>query len=217
MQKSHRGNKMKIISHRGYWKSEEEKNTALAFHRSFKLGFGTETDVRDHNGKLVISHDIPDEKAMLFSDFLDILSDYNSLDIALNIKSDGLSTEIEKSLSSANLNHNFFVFDMSIPDMKSYFNTNGIEVYSRMSEVERKPVWNDLCHGIWLDSFGNEWYEMSDIVQVLSLGKKVCVVSSELHKRSYKKQWELLLEFKENKNLILCTDIPETAKNYFRK
>ena len=57
---------MKILSHRGYWKTAEEKNTATAMHRSFSLGFGTETDVRDYNGKLVISHDIPDSSAISF-------------------------------------------------------------------------------------------------------------------------------------------------------
>ncbi len=50
---------MIILSHRGYWKSEEERNQEVAFHRSFDLGYGTETDIRDIQGKLVISHDMP--------------------------------------------------------------------------------------------------------------------------------------------------------------
>ena len=50
---------MEILSHRGYWKTVTEKNTIIAFKRSFNLGFGTETDIRDLNGNLVISHDMP--------------------------------------------------------------------------------------------------------------------------------------------------------------
>ena len=50
---------MIVLSHRGYWKTAVEKNTPTAFKRSFELGFGTETDVRDRNGELVISHDMP--------------------------------------------------------------------------------------------------------------------------------------------------------------
>ena len=50
---------MIILSHRGYWKSEKERNQEVAFHRSFDLGYGTETDIRDIQGKLVISHDMP--------------------------------------------------------------------------------------------------------------------------------------------------------------
>ena len=52
---------MRIISHRGYWKQEIEKNSDIAFHRSFRLNIGTETDFRDYKGELVISHDVPTE------------------------------------------------------------------------------------------------------------------------------------------------------------
>ena len=38
---------MKIISHRGWWRAEIEKNTPRAFQRTLSAGFGTETDVRD--------------------------------------------------------------------------------------------------------------------------------------------------------------------------
>ena len=53
---------MIIISHRGYWIQPAEKNTEEAFSRSFERGMGTETDVRDHRGELVISHDMPCRK-----------------------------------------------------------------------------------------------------------------------------------------------------------
>ena len=67
---------MKILSHRGYWNNLTEKNSKSAFRRSFQLGFGTETDVRDLNGELVISHDMPifDEATLPFYNFLSIYS-----------------------------------------------------------------------------------------------------------------------------------------------
>jgi nucleoside-diphosphate-sugar epimerase len=49
---------MNIISHRGFWLKDEEKNTIQAFERSFEFGFGTETDIRDYKGELVISYDM---------------------------------------------------------------------------------------------------------------------------------------------------------------
>ena len=61
---------MKILSHRGYWKAPIEKNTREAFVRSFALGFGTETDIRDYMGELVISHDIPRGGEINFDAFL---------------------------------------------------------------------------------------------------------------------------------------------------
>ena len=46
---------MIILSHRGFWKTKDEKNTITSFKRSFDCGFGTETDLRDHDGEIVIS------------------------------------------------------------------------------------------------------------------------------------------------------------------
>ena len=61
---------MEIISHRGLWNNLNEKNTNIAFHSSFKNKFGTETDIRDYNGNLVISHDIADANSLKFEEFI---------------------------------------------------------------------------------------------------------------------------------------------------
>ena len=81
---------MKILSHRGFWRKAAEKNKLVAFTHSFSLGFGTETDVRDFDGELVISHDIPNGEEMRFRDFLELaeLSQCDEkLPLALNINS----------------------------------------------------------------------------------------------------------------------------------
>ncbi|BDM05064.1 hypothetical protein THJ046_08940 [Campylobacter jejuni] len=41
---------MKILSHRGYWKNKQEKNSITAFDRSFLNSYGLETDLRDMGG-----------------------------------------------------------------------------------------------------------------------------------------------------------------------
>ena len=82
---------MLILSHRGYWKSTEEKNTPIAFEQAFSLGFGTELDVRDYCGKLVASHDIPDSISMDFKTLLEMYCEFDKgLFLAINIKADGL-------------------------------------------------------------------------------------------------------------------------------
>ena len=106
---------MIILSHRGYWKSEEERNQEVAFHRSFDLGYGTETDIRDIQGKLVISHDMPQGNEITFEELLQIM-DGRNLPLALNIKADGMANEILRLLKQYN-HTNYFTFDMSIPDM----------------------------------------------------------------------------------------------------
>ena len=90
---------MRIIAHRGYWIKPNEKNTAIAFERALRLNFGIETDIRDVQGKLVVSHDMPSGGEMDFSDFLDLCLLYSKArPLALNIKSDCLHDELRNIL-----------------------------------------------------------------------------------------------------------------------
>lgn len=60
---------IKIIAHRGMWFQQDEKNTFPAFERALQNGFGIETDFRDCNGELVISHDPASQNAIKAKDF----------------------------------------------------------------------------------------------------------------------------------------------------
>ncbi|CCV44202.1 phosphodiesterase [Yersinia enterocolitica] len=207
---------MKIISHRGFWLIDEEKNTKPAFVRSFSLGYGTETDIRDYKSNLVVSHDIADENSIRFIDLLEMASRCdNTLTLALNVKADGLAKHISELIKNYPA-LDCFVFDMSVPDTRSYFD-EGVPVFTRMSEVEKEPVWLDKACGVWLDAFESEWYTTEDIKAVLAQGKRICVVSSELHKRDKSNLWNNLLSLRHEKNLILCTDLPEDAQEFFFK
>ena len=207
---------MEIISHRGYWIKPEEKNSFIAFERSFNLGFGTETDIRDFQGDLVISHDIPVGGEMPIDDFLE-MADGKNFSLALNIKSDGLTTKLADKLAKFDI-ANAFVFDMSVPDQFSYYRDGRISFFSRASEYEPVISLYEECQGVWLDAFISTWYDVDYILNILKSGKKVCVVSSELHKRNdYLTLWSMLAqpELLGAENLILCTDLPEEAQRYF--
>ncbi|NIG14638.1 hypothetical protein [Pantoea sp. Cy-640] len=209
---------MEIISHRGYWKNNDEKNSVIAFKRSFELGFGTETDVRDFNGNLVISHDIPYGNEILLTQFLELVKN-KDLSLALNIKSDGLAEKLFDALSLYNVKK-AFVFDMSIPDQLSYFKHGEIQFFSRASEYEPVISLYEECSGVWLDAFISIWYDSDYINNLLNDGKKVCIVSPELHKREdYKNLWRMLIDEKlsESDNIILCTDYPEEAALFFKE
>lgn len=206
---------MKIISHRGYWLKPEERNTEIAFERSFKIGFGTETDLRDFNGEIVISHDMPTGNEITLHDFLVKYSVMNidKFPLALNIKSDGLVQKLKIILEQFK-NVDAFVFDMSIPDTRGYMDAE-IPFFTRMSEVEKEPAWLEKAEGIWLDSFGPTWYDHTLIQSLIFSEKRLCVVSPELHGRDFKDLWSMLLKYSDHSNLILCTDHPETARNFF--
>lgn len=203
---------MKVISHRGYWKTANEKNTPAAFARSFSLGFGTETDLRDCNGQIVISHDMPVGPTMLLENYLDNLAQFqrNGLLQALNIKSDGLAATLTSQMRGCD--QPWFVFDMSIPDMVQHIRA-GNPCFARMSEYETFPLaFIGQIKGIWLDAFNSTWYSTGVIESLLDRGLQLCVVSPELHGRpDYEDLWRDLRPLSANENLILCTDFPEAA------
>ncbi|ASL48454.1 hypothetical protein bAD24_III13715 [Burkholderia sp. AD24] len=203
---------MIVLSHRGYWQDAKEKNREIAFSRSFDLGFGTETDIRDRNGELVISHDMPNGNELTLTDFLRIV-DTRDLPLALNIKADGLVGALKDELGRGALS-NWFVFDMAVPDMRAYLQA-GVPVFTRMSEVERTPAWLEQSVGVWLDGFSDVWYDAATIESLLRAGKKVCVVSSELHGRDAAAQWHMLRGLPAHPGLMLCTDHPEKAQRFF--
>lgn len=202
---------MKILSHRGYWQTPTEKNTTTAFCRSFDLGYGTETDVRDLAGELVISHDLPIGNPLTLAEFLALIDD-QSMPLAINIKSDGLAEVLAQHFSKRKLD--WFVFDMSVPDTLSHFKA-GNPVFARMSEVEKTPAWLDEAQGVWLDAFFEEWYGTDLVESLLNRGKRVCIVSSELHGRDPAPLWSRLTRFSAHTDLMLCTDRPEDAQHRF--
>jgi hypothetical protein len=209
---------MKIISHRGLWRSENEKNLNVAFENSFELGFGTETDLRDYMGEIVISHDIANSKSISLIELLTIYNKYDkkNLPLALNIKADGLQHKLKSALHGFEV-ENYFVFDMSLPDTINYINEE-IHFFSRQSEYELKPAFYKECNGIWLDAFNDDWYSMDLIEEHIKNGKYVAIVSPDLHKRSVIYLWKKLKSHKihEIPGVILCTDILEEAIIFFK-
>jgi len=207
---------MIIISHRGYWLEAHEKNTPCAFERSFTLGYGTETDVRDRSGTLVISHDPPKGDELTFDQFLELASATKPL-LAINIKADGLAAQIHDTMKAHHYS-NYFVFDMSIPDTRMQLRV-GNPVLMRMSEVEPNPPYLDQASGIWLDAFEADLWRIDALKQLLADNKTVCLVSPELHQRDYQNFWHAIkqAEFDQTDRLILCTDVPEQATAFFQE
>ena len=207
---------MKILSHRGYWLRADERNTVNAFQRSFNMQFGTETDIRDLNGKLVISHDMSQDGAITAEEFFKLYSAIEpTLVLALNIKADGLQTPLKESLIKNKI-ENYFVFDMSIPDTLGYIKNN-IRFFSRQSEYETEPAFYNECAGIWLDAFNGTWYNSELISRHINNKKQVAIVSPDLHKRDHLIFWGQLKEDRihHETDVFLCTDFPEEALKYF--
>lgn len=209
---------MKIIAHRGFWNNKAEQNSFVAFERALKNGFGIETDLRDANRRLVISHDLPSAKARSLRDFLKLyrkIDKKNSLTLALNIKADGLQNELQLLLKEFSI-RNYFVFDASVPDLLRYQHSR-MRFFTRQSDFEPSPALYKNASGIWLDELQTSWISKNIILKHVEKNKQVCIVSPELHKRSYAKKWAYLKDNLpyQSDQLLLCTDDPVGAARFF--
>jgi hypothetical protein len=209
---------MKIISHRGYWKNSCEKNKTIAFRRSFRLGFGTETDFRDKNGNLVVEHDLPGNESMPANVFFDAVAEHSvDLEIAINIKSDGLQDLIKHFIDQHGLK-NYFLFDMSVPDAVVSIK-KGLKTYTRHSDLEPFPAFYAEAVGVWMDAFNNDaWITPKIAMEHVNAGKRVCIVSPEIHNRPYLDLWYNFRNYADldHNRVTLCTDLPEVAAVYFK-
>lgn len=205
---------MIILSHRGFWRDMSERNKRDAFVRSFDMGFGTETDLRDICGKIVISHDMPSGNEITFEEVLKIM-DGRNLPLALNIKADGQAQKIKELLQKYN-HTNYFTFDMSIPDMVVQIDA-GLNVFTGQSDLIPRPILLDRAGGVWLDCFNSDWWTAADLDDILLRAGRVCIVSSDLHKRDTEYQWTQIKKSGAfgSDNLMLCTDKPDVAKEFF--
>ncbi len=194
--------KSRIFCHRGLWSSTEDQNTRLSFTRAVASGFSVETDLHAFQGRITISHDLPMQGSGL------TLGEVLSMDcaFALNLKSDGLSGEIETHLDLL-LKNGSFVFDGSIPEMLSY-QRKRIPLALRLSEFERNLAWD--CDTLWLDGFESDWWLENPQFLLNMRGKTIVVVSPELHGWDPINVWCFLAKNWENEDVkfAICTDKP---------
>lgn len=210
---------MQLLAHRGYWKTVQEKNALSTMTLAFQHQWGVETDIRDYKQQLVISHDIASETSYPLTELLQTYREEKSTAcLALNIKADGLSDELLEQLQQENIRH-YFVFDMSVPETLRYLRL-GLKVFTRISEYESpNPYLFEHSEGIWLDAFTGTWYSAELVNNLLQKGKKVAIVSAELHGRSNEEQWAFIHEnnWHLSEHVYLCTDLPQEAVLFFNQ
>ena len=205
---------MQIIAHRGFWKTAEEKNSLIALKRAIECGYGFETDFRDFGGKVLISHNPPQGNELTADELFRIYAESGSKEmLALNIKADGLQDMMLELLKKYGI-ENYFLFDMSVCDTILYIERN-MKIASRSSEFEPYlPFYKD-SEVVWVDYFDGRTNIIEELRKYIADDKKPCIVSPELHGLPYEPMWQML---KENglTNIMLCTDVPDKAEQYFK-
>lgn len=197
---------IRVLAHRGLWESAEQKNSPEALLGSVDAGFGVETDVRDSGGALVISHDPPRGDEMTLGALAASFAD-SRLPLAVNVKADGLADPLAEQLCGSGID--WFAFDMSVPETVRFARA-GLPYFTRHSDVEPEPVLYDGAAGVWLDAFHGEWFGRDEVRRHLDAGKRVVVVSPELHGRDPEPLWSWLCELQPapGQDLMICSDHP---------
>jgi hypothetical protein len=203
---------MIVLAHRGSWVDRAEANSLGALRAAFAAGHGVETDIRDHDGVLVIAHDPPTGPGL--TPFTDVLRAYVEAGapgaFAINVKADGLQPAIGKALAEAGVG-NAFVFDMSVPDGLRYLR-EGVRTFTRQSEYEPEPPFYEAAAGVWMDCFERDWIRPEAIAGHVAAGKAVALVSPELHGRPHRAVWHAWAEVRALPSVMICTDHPDEAK-----
>jgi hypothetical protein len=207
-----------ILAHRGLWTDPADKNSRKALVAALDLGFGIETDFRDSDGMLWVSHDpVTGDVAIRAARFFEECAGANrNAKLALNIKADGLQHMISDAIEAARLPvERVFAFDMSVPDALGYIR-RGFPVYSRASEYEPDPSFADVAHGVWVDNFTGSFPQLKKAAELLEYGHRVAIVSPELHGRAHKALWQEIVgsDLHRHPGFELCTDFPNEAYRF---
>ena len=101
---------------------------------------------------------------------------------------------------------------MAVPDIIGYIQED-LNFFTRQSEYENNPSFYDQANGVWLDEFKGHWINEEVIMEHINNGKKVVIVSPELHGRKYLQEWQNYKQIIKNNNLddndlMICTDYP---------
>lgn len=200
------GNRERIFAHRGLWlEFGHNPNSEEALAEAVIQGFSLETDIRDLDGDVVISHDPPTRMSPSPSlGFLLNLVDSSALvTLALNVKSDGLG----KLLEPINCDH--FFFDMSFPERVKYLQA-GLPVAERVSEFEQPQLNPSEDTRVWLDMFHFDWI----LERAYAITGPTVLVSPELHGRDPSKVWRWVRENWTTFPVSICTDMPLKFERY---
>lgn len=192
---------MKRVAHRGYWELKSQQNTFESVMLGLLFSAGVEIDLRLHRGEVVLAHDhLPLRgRVVLLRDVLPLSLFFPGKIWALNIKEDGLSMRLRKTLQPYP-NLQYFCFDMSFPETLLYIQT-GIKTGARVSDFEDENIWI---------SRRAEFYVLDGFKKLetkrLQFHKPIMVISPELHGREENVSGLELVLGSTAKQCYLCTD-----------
>ena len=155
---------------------EHRKNSSQELLNTPK-SHGVEVDLRSDRDGIYVGHD-PFVVGERFDYWLE---NHSHKLLVLNVKEEGLEPRVRELLRTHGVSDYFFL-DQSVP----FLVKNGIAGHRdgacRESEYEKPPrMLQKMCDWVWLDFLENSAGRETRVLELQSLGLKVCVASPELH------------------------------------
>ncbi|MDI6761070.1 MAG: hypothetical protein QMD05_09610 [Candidatus Brocadiaceae bacterium] len=158
--------------------------------RNVPKSLGVEVDIRDFKGRLILQHE-PFKDGVEFAEFL---HHYDHRFVILNVKTEGIESEVLKLVQGHKIEDYFFL-DLTFPSIVKLIRRGVSKIAVRFSEFE--PIESCLAlkgrvDWVWVDCF-NDIPLTAQTYRKLKEHFRLCLVSPELQGHPV----ERVLEFKE--------------------
>lgn len=170
---------------------------------SVPKSLGVEVDIRDSQGRLVLQHD-PFKDGVEFAEFL---HHYDHGFIILNVKTEGIESEVLRLVQEHKIEDYFFL-DLTVPSIVKLSKRGISKIAVRFSEFE--PIENCLAlkgkvDWVWIDCF-TKVPLTPGVHQELTRHFKLCLCSPELEGHDEASIRHCISLAKDMKLDAVCTD-----------
>lgn len=192
---------MELIAHR--------KNTAEQLKET-PPHYGVELDLRSQGTRIIIHHDPFTEG----EDFETWLQDYRHGTLILNVKEEGLESQLIDLMKKHKIT-NYFFLDQSFPFLVKYTKLGERRCAVRVSEFESIETALTLAgklDWVWVDCFTRFPLSAEDGQRLKQAGFKLCLVSPELQGRDGTVEIPALFKLTQKLGIkvdAVCTKMPE--------
>jgi hypothetical protein len=160
--------------------------------------YGVEIDIRSKGKKLYLHHD-PYVKGESFTKWL---KHYNHKIIVLNVKEEGLESQIIKILKKNKIN-NFFFHDQTFSTLLKNMNSTKVSIrFSEYEDLKNKNFLFKKIKWLWCDNFTRIDLKYNFLKYLKRKKVKICLVSPELVSLKRKKEIKKLYFNLKKKNLL---------------
>ena len=178
--------------------------------------YGVEIDLRSNKKEIYLSHD-PFVKGDLFKNWIKF---FKHKIIVLNVKEEGLETEIIKILKKNKIK-NYFFHDQTFSTLLKLKNKMQVSVrYSEYEDIKNKDFIFSKVKWLWLDNFNKVEIDKQFDKYLKKNNVKICLVSPELVKKERKGEIKIIFRnLKKNRIFLdaVCTKVPALWESLDKK